>query len=1486
MPNTLTNDQIISATYVALFQRAPDKAGLMFWEDAAPTYGADGSMELALAMANQFAQHPAFTTIYGGLGNAAFINAIYQNIGGKPADAAGRDFWLGKLTDAVNPISRGDLVGEFIYTVLSITPAELAAQQANGDITPAELTDALARQDRLTNKAAVGLEFTNALADGSNLNPGTDANSLASLQMDPAYLASKAIIAGVTEVDATMTAPNAYLAGTPTLAGIIGLFGDAPPVDVPQELRLTPGFDLKMGTGGDDTFIANVVQNELGAQVNTLGSGDTLDGKGGIDTLDAKITSGVFAGGTASMPIQPETKSIEIINLQAVNSGISSNPEVKQIVSLSLGESIAKVIGFIEGLNDQFDPDVEPDFPGFEQVNPIEQIIDFLGGDFPFLSVKEVVTQGAAISTEVYLNAKDMIGVTDIGSVRSDANLTIQNLTTQGLEQLSDMTIHMEYTGNKDSRWNESDLHVYFDQDYLTPERTSTKPTVQFLAMNEDAYDAAELAGLDPQSFALDGVFFRELQFRLNGESFDLTEYLNENPAGTGGEIKSYSNFLAAVQAALVELKADNADNIALQTVTAKFGDQFTTDANPDTLILRQGTAIELSVDGLTAGTANTLSVQSTDLEVARAAAATVPNNNRYELASVQPSEGGEKLGINIALEKVGLAGDGGELVVGSMNKQAGNVYDAVNTTVDGTTSGIEEFYVTVYGNKSKASSLAGLHSTNNNLKLVTVATDAAQTGTFANLTIGNSNTDGDFGNGFLGFENALKDVQTFDASAFKGDLTLFAALTNEVAAKYLTLDDAAPDAPGADNLNFEYTGGTGNDKINLTVSADNGAITGALNREDFLMNGTIAGNDGDDMITLAIVGNADNSLLDSQDAAGLAYGALFPAAPTEAFLANWYDNQKMNANLRIDGGKGNDTIWTPGSGDVIIDGGEGKDTVYADNTGDKAVWAFNVEPGFTPFRYQLNNLQSSINNNYNVFKTDVKVTFLGFEATARIVDTKGVASDLDINQAIKKAINSNDTLSKLLVALDGPGNTLVVSSRIDGARVDVNDLMMELVAPTAAMITAGDANNLSTWYGTPGLTNVTAAAQIAANVGIFNVPANGTYEKGFAVSGANYLDGSNSLHTSDNTITGGADNDVLVLGTGELSNDTVAYKGFGNGIDSIVNFAAGVVTVTDTVINDATVSITTQGSVGTPPGPAVQEVFTLTFTGTVAGVPGNIGFNDAYFGAGAPDVVPAVGDSAATVATAVAASINAGGLWTATAAGGVVTATQVLGAVIGDVDVSNNNPATAIQYDGSGVGVTPAVTTQGNGILPGVAGTTEVFVVTFADADQNGTYSFGGANVPVLDGETGANIAASFASATVAGWTAVYVAGDDFVTYTSTTPNVNVPDVTDASFVGANVVVTTTTTVLTDGFDMLDFSAYNAQGVYVDGVLVAGAATTALGQTYITMVESATNDGSYTMTQYVDAGVIGLAGDTVVGLIGVADFGVEQAFVAQNFVL
>ena len=285
VPNTLTKDQIISATYVALFTRAPDQKGLNEWRLEAEAADKTG-MALAIDMAVKFAAHPAFTTLYGGMGDAAFIDAIYVNIGGKVADAQGRTAWLNKLTDATHPITRAELVGEFIHGVLSITPAEINAL----DITAAEKTDAIARQDQLNNKATVALEFTAAMGVGSNLAAGTDGMSLASLANDPAYVASQAIISGVTADDATMTAPTTYLQGTPTLNGIITDFGNGQQTGG-KTYTLTTGQDNIQGTAGNDTILG-VFDAGVTSSQNTLTAADVINGGDGKDSLMATLDVG------------------------------------------------------------------------------------------------------------------------------------------------------------------------------------------------------------------------------------------------------------------------------------------------------------------------------------------------------------------------------------------------------------------------------------------------------------------------------------------------------------------------------------------------------------------------------------------------------------------------------------------------------------------------------------------------------------------------------------------------------------------------------------------------------------------------------------------------------------------------------------------------------------------------------------------------------------------------------------------------------------------------------------------------------------------------------------------------------------------------------------------------------------------------------------------------------------------------------------------
>lgn len=212
----------ISALYIAFFTRAADFEGLGFWKAVAWDSALDDRTLMRL-MAGGFANHPSFAAIYGALDDSAYVDAIYVNVGGKPADAAGKAYWLGLLGSG--QISRSDFVADFTYGLLEITEQTLQELVDSRQITEAERKDALARKYRMQNKTDVAIAFLDALGPASNLLPTTDPLDPVSLEQDPAYRAAQNIIREVTEDPATMEAPLTYLAGDPTIDEINQLFG-------------------------------------------------------------------------------------------------------------------------------------------------------------------------------------------------------------------------------------------------------------------------------------------------------------------------------------------------------------------------------------------------------------------------------------------------------------------------------------------------------------------------------------------------------------------------------------------------------------------------------------------------------------------------------------------------------------------------------------------------------------------------------------------------------------------------------------------------------------------------------------------------------------------------------------------------------------------------------------------------------------------------------------------------------------------------------------------------------------------------------------------------------------------------------------------------------------------------------------------------------------------------------------------------------------
>src|SRR5262249_5076480 len=90
VPNEQTAQ--VARLYYSALDRAPDDVGLTSWSNALQS----GSMTLQ-QIAADFMSSPEFQSNYGNLSNHAFIDLLYHNVLGRPADPAGEAYWTQAL---------------------------------------------------------------------------------------------------------------------------------------------------------------------------------------------------------------------------------------------------------------------------------------------------------------------------------------------------------------------------------------------------------------------------------------------------------------------------------------------------------------------------------------------------------------------------------------------------------------------------------------------------------------------------------------------------------------------------------------------------------------------------------------------------------------------------------------------------------------------------------------------------------------------------------------------------------------------------------------------------------------------------------------------------------------------------------------------------------------------------------------------------------------------------------------------------------------------------------------------------------------------------------------------------------------------------------------------------------------------------------------------------------------------------------------------
>jgi hypothetical protein len=723
----LTQTQV-SQLYISIFNRASEGEGNSYWQATGKNMATTANTMLATADAKAYFGTSLDT-------NQAFIEHIYLNTLGKTyaQDTAGVDYWVGRLN---NGESKGDIIAALITAAQSTANA--------GDA-----------QDAFNNKVAVSDYAAQKLETA-----GTDLTSFQNL------------IKNVTADASTVTKSKQAIDAEANSA----ITGDTQYLSVSQ--------DIKTGTAGNDAFISYVAQNQNGQQVNTLGSGDVINGGAGSDTLDAQVTTGAYVNGgaTSNMAIAPITTSVENVILHA--------------------------------------------------------------------EIADIAATAADNNDTVVVNAKYMNGVETIASNYSDASLVIQNMTTKGVSGgTAAQTVAMEYTGNADTNWDESNMTVFYDQDYLVRSAVESNSLYYFtqdrLATQEDNKPFGANTAVDGIKFRIDGT--TEVVVKIAEDKLDA--FLANVPANG---IEAYQAFADLLSEALAVKNAElngaldgfeiTLDSTYYRTNGGKDNGGDPLDQYAYAIVLTAPDNVEIDQPAMNQ---NTKFLGTYDM---------------YNDVSAEKKASDTSVSINVDLEKVGLAADGGALTIGSMNKDHNNTFNTKQAiTVTDTLAGFDEFNVSVAGDKSKNSSLSTLESTDNTLRKVTID---SKVGSNANLIIGNSNTVDNGGNDVTldssaNNAHAFKDVQIMDASTFAGDLTLNAGFTSEIVEKYLNnvtettlygLNDAKTEL-----ATFDYNGGAGNDTLNLALDLDNIVTANFTDANDtnglnvFKMD--INGGNGDDTI-------------------------------------------------------------------------------------------------------------------------------------------------------------------------------------------------------------------------------------------------------------------------------------------------------------------------------------------------------------------------------------------------------------------------------------------------------------------------------------------------------------------------------------------------------------------------------------------------------------------------------------------------------------
>lgn len=1068
----------IAELYVGYFNRAPDPAGLDYWLEQSET------MTLA-EIAESFSVQPEATELYGfledpeGSSAEAFIDAVYLNLFGRAADEGGKQYWLDQLEG-------GTPVGEMIVDIMS------GAQDTEEFGQDATI---------LANKVEAGLYWTDQFATTGETYVDEDGEIVPEFEA-----AAKGALDGVDETDesveesqdetdsfiADVTAPQPVEGEEFFLTNL----GDAFLQDGTRVL----GFDDLTGTVGNDTFIAEDTR---------LQSDDRVDGGSGYDELLWTKDDGNDA----------------------------ENPTIRNVEGIVISDQDGN--GSTDGDNNLSNDGISVD-----------------------------------------LDAGRISGTTRWESFDSRGDVVIEDARDTTPEDgtfTRDMTVAMVSTdpGNVD-------FAVYFDDPQNTTERNDVITIEVIDQNNSEAHDADAITATTAGN--LEDAQLLEFRFVYNDEVVTIT--LDPEIVGTDhfGASATYSDLVTAINLALDENETVAGD-VTAELSDVAFEENIGND-NPNAgseefvfgrqINLTSNSGAELGDAG-----AGDITVISRNDPADTAQSIVADPNLEEELISLKVvlddvgkgSAGGDL--VAGAMSTGTQLGD--DAKSDSIGIQLFNIHvDQTSNlqTISSTNNSLEEVFI---DNADNATARGDANDTADGDLIVRGLTVRDQ-GFSGALNLGGVSTITAFAPPQGGANQPMPgagpqhastfgftDVRLIDATDMEGSVDITAVLTDEIVEKYLDLQDTQDDQ-GDDNETFSYSLSGQADEFLLAMSDNALTDAGTGAREDFEL--SVAGNGGDDVLT-TLVGETVK-FIDEQGQDWFGMFATGVDADDNGIL-DWYENQNAPGvgPMAVTGGAGEDEIWTFGWGDYRINAGADNDVVYADNSGVNwiplvpdlnpvigrqvgehnqidyavnAVWTFNDDNGDTD---GIGDIKGTTNDTVftasaNAAQRDYVLTVsfntttngaaedTAFTSTVEIsAGREENVTDAMINQKIKEAINDDAKLSTVLEAQDGPGQSLLVYSKIDGvaAETDLSVAINEL----------DDDGDIA-----------------EADVGTYEV-------SGFAQFGTD------SGAYSESVVIGGAGDDVLVLSTSANASQDVRF-GTDFGADTLFHFNIAGVEPLDTM--------------------------------------------------------------------------------------------------------------------------------------------------------------------------------------------------------------------------------------------------------------------------------------------------------------------------------